>query len=56
MEQKQVIRLKGVSVYHAGQYRSERAMLREGEMVLSGVDLEVSRGEFVYLLGRVGSG
>jgi len=31
-------------------------MLREGEMVLSGVDLEVSRGEFVYLLGRVGSG
>ncbi|MBQ6881161.1 MAG: ATP-binding cassette domain-containing protein [Alistipes sp.] len=56
MEQKRVIRLKGVSVYHAGQYRSERAMLREGEMVLSGVDLEVSRGEFVYLLGRVGSG
>ena len=56
MEQNQGIRLKGVSVYHAGQYRSERAMLREGEMVLSGVDLEVSRGEFVYLLGRVGSG
>ena len=56
MEQKRVIRLKGVSVYHAGQYRSERTMLREGEMVLSGVDLEVSRGEFVYLLGRVGSG
>ncbi len=56
MEQKRVIRLKGVSVYHAGQYRSERAMLREGEMVLSGIDLEVSRGEFVYLLGRVGSG
>ncbi len=56
MEQKQVIRLKGVSVYHGGDYRSEKAMLREGEMVLSGVDLEVERGEFVYLIGRVGSG
>lgn len=56
MEQKKVIRLKGVSIYHAGEYRSERAMLREGEMVLSGVDLEVGRGEFVYLIGRVGSG
>lgn len=56
MEQKKVIRLKGVSIYHAGEYRSERAMLCEGEMVLSGVDLEVGRGEFVYLIGRVGSG
>lgn len=56
MEQKQVIRLKGVSIYHAGDFRSEKAMLREGEMVLSGVDLEVDRGEFVYLIGRVGSG
>lgn len=51
-----VIRLQGVSVYHAGEYRSVKAMLCEGEMVLSGVDLEVERGEFVYLIGRVGSG
>ena len=56
MEQKQVIRLNGVSVYHGGDYRSEKALLREGEMVLSGIDLEVERGEFVYLIGRVGSG
>lgn len=56
MEQKQVIRLKGVSIYHGGNCRSEKAILREGEMVLSGVDLEVERGEFVYLIGRVGSG
>ena len=47
MEQKQVIRLKGVSVYHGGDCRSEKALLREGEMVLSGIDLEVERGEFV---------
>lgn len=56
MEQKKVIQLQGVSVYHAGEYRSVKAMLREGEMVLSGIDLEVERGEFVYLIGRVGSG
>ena len=48
--------MQGVSVYHAGEYRSVKAMLREGEMVLSGIDLEVERGEFVYLIGRVGSG
>lgn len=51
-----MIRLKDVAIYHAGEYSSVKAMLREGEMVLSDVDLEVSRGEFVYLLGRVGSG
>lgn len=56
MEQKKVVRLKGVAIYHAGEYGSIKTMLREGEMVLSEVDLEVSRGEFVYLLGRVGSG
>ena len=56
MEQKTVIRLKGVSIYHPGEYRSVRKMLREGEMVLSEIDLEIRSGEFVYLLGRVGSG
>lgn len=56
MENKPVIRLKGVSIYHADDRRSVRKMLRDGEMVLSGVDLEVRSGEFVYLIGRVGSG
>ena len=56
MEQKKVIRLKDVAVYHAGEYRSEKAMLREGEMVLSDINIEVERGELVYLIGRVGSG
>lgn len=56
MENNPVIRLKQVSIYHAGDCRSVRKMLREGEMVLSEIDLEVRGGEFVYLLGRVGSG
>ena len=55
-QQEKVIRLKDVSIYHAGECRSVKAILREGEMVLSGIDLEIGRGEFVYLIGRVGSG
>ncbi|MBR5849600.1 MAG: ATP-binding cassette domain-containing protein [Alistipes sp.] len=56
MEKREVIRLKKVSIYHAGGYRTEKAILREGELVLSDIDLRVERGEFVYLIGRVGSG
>lgn len=61
MEQasKRVIDLRNVSIYHAdgsyGSYSAKR-MLREGELILSGVDLQVCEGEFVYLIGRVGSG
>ncbi len=54
-----VIRLKGVSIYHAddpfGSYSNER-LIREGELILSDIDLEIREGEFVYLIGRVGSG
>ena len=32
------------------------AIVRDGQTVLDGVDLTVEKGEFVYLLGRVGSG
>ncbi len=56
MENTPVIRLKQASIYHAAAGRSLRKMLRDGEMVLSEVDLEVRSGEFVYLIGRVGSG
>ncbi|MBR5464782.1 MAG: ATP-binding cassette domain-containing protein [Alistipes sp.] len=56
MNQKKVIRLKGVSIYHGSENQSAKQIIREGEMVLSEVDFEVSRGEFVYLIGRVGSG
>lgn len=56
MNQKKVIRLKGVSIYHGSENQSAKQIIHEGEMVLSEVDFEVSRGEFVYLIGRVGSG
>ncbi len=59
MNDNRVIRLKGVSIYHAndpfGSYPPER-LVREGELILSDIDLEVHEGEFVYLIGRVGSG
>ena len=59
MEQNSVISLRGVSIYHAtpgiGPKAQERAV-KEGELVLADVNLEVGRGELVYLIGRVGSG
>lgn len=51
-----VIRLENVSIYHAGEATSPKRIINEGELILSDVDLEVARGEFVYLIGRVGSG
>ena len=56
MEAKKVIRLREVAIYHGGENQSAKEIIREGEMVLSEVNFEVSRGEFVYLIGRVGSG
>lgn len=54
-----VIELKDVSIYHTDGHftgRSERKLKQEGELILKGVNLEVREGEFVYLIGRVGSG
>lgn len=56
MEQKKVIQLKQVSIYHGGDNLTAKRLISEGEMALSEVDLSVARGEFVYLIGRVGSG
>lgn len=56
MDDKYVVRLKDAAIYHVGDGRSERKLLREGEMVLSDVGFSVAPGEFVYLIGRVGSG
>lgn len=53
-----VIRLKGAAVYHVDDPfgAAARKQIRRGEMVLSDIDLEVAPGEFIYLIGRVGSG
>jgi cell division transport system ATP-binding protein len=54
-----VIELRGANIFHSlnpGRRLSGRNYKRLGEGVLSGVDLEVRRGETVYLIGRVGSG
>lgn len=59
MEKQTVVRLRNASLYHADDpfgRRSARRLVQQGEMVLSGIDFEVSTGEFVYLIGRVGSG
>ena len=59
MDQQTVIRLRHVNVYHADDpfgSRSPRKLMQRGELVLSDLDLEVREGEFVYLIGRVGSG
>lgn len=59
MSAEYVINLKDVAIYHADDpfgSTSAAKLLRQGEMVLSEVDLKVRPGEFVYLIGRVGSG
>ena len=59
MNEKYVVNLRDVAIYHAGNpfgSCSEKKLLQRGEMVLSEVNLSVAPGEFVYLIGRVGSG
>lgn len=53
-----VIELKDVSVYHAraGRYVSAKRKMRGADLVLTGVDLCIGRGELVYFIGRVGTG
>ncbi len=59
MDKKYVVRLRDAAIYHADNpFGScpEKKLLRQGEMVLSEINLSVAPGEFVYLIGRVGSG
>lgn len=55
-----IIALKDVSIYHLKDARRRtmrrRNWLRDCELVLSNVNFQVNRGEFVYLIGKVGSG
>ena len=48
-----VIELRGVSIYHGETTKSTNS---ENDLILSNIDLSVDEGEFVYLIGRVGTG
>ena len=59
MDKKIVAKLQGAGVYHAENPNitlTPRIREKAGEKVLSNVDLKISAGEVVYLIGRVGSG
>lgn len=59
MGEQNVIRLRGVTIYHTDDpfgSRSEKKLLQQGEMILSDLNFDINAGEFVYLIGRVGSG
>lgn len=48
-----VIDLQNVSIYHGDASRGSK---QERDLVLSNINLTVEQGEFVYLVGRVGTG
>ena len=59
MSEQNVIRLRGVAIYHTDDpfgSCSEKKLLQQGELILSDVNFDINAGEFVYLIGRVGSG
>ena len=59
MGEQNVIRLRGVTIYHMDDpfgSRSEKKLLQQGELILSDLNFDINAGEFVYLIGRVGSG
>ena len=53
MQSNKVIELKDVSLYVGDAHRVSND---ENDLILSGVNLTVGEGEFVYLIGRVGTG
>ena len=59
MGEQNVIRLRGVTIYHTDDpfgSRSEKKLLQQGELILTDLNFDINAGEFVYLIGRVGSG
>ena len=59
MERKIVAKLQGAGIYHTDNPNitlTPRTRERAGEKVLENLDFEISEGEVVYFIGRVGSG
>ena len=59
MGEQNVIRLRGVTIYNTDApfgSCSEKKLLQQGELILSDLNFDINAGEFVYLIGRVGSG
>lgn len=60
MNRENVIELHNVSVYHMPPGKKEpgrgKNRLHGCELVLTDVNIEIGRGEFVYLIGKVGTG
>jgi cell division transport system ATP-binding protein len=59
MAHENIIKLRDVNIYHsieAGRKLTRRNYRKQGEAVLTGINLTVGAGEMVYLIGRVGSG
>ena len=58
-QNKSVAELKNVSIYHSPNpfaSLSKKRYEEEGELALADVSLRINRGDFLYLIGRVGSG
>ena len=59
MDKETVVKLENVAVYHADSplvTLNQRTYSSAGEKVLANLNLQVLEGEFVYFIGRVGSG
>ena len=59
MDKKIVVKLQGAAIYHAENPNitlTPRTREKAGEKVLENLNLEITAGEVVYLIGRVGSG
>ncbi len=59
MNKESVIKLQNVSIYHTHNpfaNHSTSKIISEGELILSDINIDIKEGEFVYLIGRVGSG
>ena len=59
MAENTIVELRNAAIYHADDPFSEmsdKELRTRGQLVLSDVNFTIDKGEFVYLIGRVGSG